>query len=104
MELSDNVSSKNKTHSSSFTLFDKADSPSYVIYPTMAKDLAASGIRFSLRSDVAATFYFNIIVNISGNEVKFRATVNSVSSSWTEYTIGFANFTVASGPAGTILK
>ena len=104
MELSDNVSSEGGTHSGSFTLFDKADSPSYVIYPTMAKDLAASGIRFSLRSDVAATFYFNIIVNISGNEVKFRATVNSVSSSWTEYTIGFANFTVASGPAGTILK
>lgn len=104
IELSNSVASTGGAHSGSFTFKTKADSPSYLIYPTVDSEVDSDGVKISLYSDVPATVYVNFIVKLSSGTVKFRAQLTGINTSWTEYKIGFANFEVVEGNKSSVLK
>ncbi|MBP5193141.1 MAG: hypothetical protein J6126_00220, partial [Clostridia bacterium] len=54
--------------------------------------------------DGKATVYVNIYMVYAGVSYKFRATLTSVSSEWTVYTIGFDNFVKIEGTGSIVLS
>ena len=96
-ELSQNVSSQGGSHSMSLKYQTNSDSPSYYITPTLDNTVVTKGFRISLNASKTATVYINFFVTQGGSEIKYRATINSVNTSWTEYAIGFNNLTNESG-------
>ena len=62
--LSNDVAYNGGNHSGKFQFKSNSESPSYYLVPTLASDVTAKGIRFSLKSDISATVYINFYVKI----------------------------------------
>ena len=101
VELSNDVSKEGGKHSLKMQYKTKSDSPAYYFSPAISDDVVGRGVRFNLKADRPATVYFNIYLNISGNTYQYRATVNNVSTEWTEYVIGFDNFSIVGSTSST---
>ena len=101
VELSNDVSKEGGKHSLKMQYKTKSDSPAYYFSPAISDDVVGRGVRFNLKADKPATVYFNIYLNISGNTYQYRATVNNVSTEWTEYVIGFDNFSIVGSTSST---
>lgn len=97
MELSNDVSSEGGKNSLKLQFKTKNESPAYYISPAIASDVTAKGVRVSLKCDVGAVVYVNIYLIVSGNTIQYRATINPVATVWTEYVIGFNNFSEVNG-------
>ena len=69
--------------------------------PAIDEEVVGRGIRVHLKADLPATVYFNIYLNISGNTYQYRATINNVTNEWTEYVIGFDNFSIVGSTSST---
>ena len=95
--LSDDVASNGGNHSGKFQFKSNSESPSYYIVPTLASDVTAKGIRFSLKSDISATVYINFYVKIGTNTLQYRATCSNVDNVWTEFAIGYSHFSEING-------
>ena len=91
-ELSQDVSSQGGKNSAKFKFLAKKDSPSYYISPTIGEEVQSKGLRLSLKCDVKATIYVNFYILIGTNIMQYRATLNSVETSWYEYSIGLGSF------------
>ena len=96
-ELSDNVSSEGGKHSMALQYKSGASSPSYYIAPAIDPNVLGRAIRVSLQSDIALSVYVNLYITIGSASFQYRATINTVDSSWAEYVVGFNNFSIVSG-------
>ena len=101
VELSNDVSKEGGKHSLKMQYKTKADSPAYYMSPAIDEEVVGRGIRVHLKADLPATVYFNIYLNISGNTYQYRATINNVTNEWTEYVIGFDNFSIVGSTSST---
>ena len=93
MALSNDVSSEGGNHSIDMQYRTNSDSISYYIAPGVASDVEGRGMRLSLKGDNNVTVYVNIYLTVGSTNLQYRATLTKVSSDWTEYCIGFSNFT-----------
>ena len=55
-------------------------------------------------SDKPAVVYVNLYLTIGTNTIQYRAAIDGVATSWTEYTIGFSKFQVVSGSSRTLTQ
>ena len=101
VELSDNVSKEGGHNSLKMQYQTNSDSPAYYMAPAIDDTVKGRGIRVHLKADLPATVYFNIYLNMSGNTYQYRATINNVTTEWTEYVIGFENFTIIGSTSST---
>ena len=99
-ELSNDVSSQGGSHSAKLQYKSKSASVSYVFAPFVQKDVTAKAVIFDLKSEKAATVYFNVYLAIGSSVQQYRATITGVANVWTRYVIGFNQFSVVSGSAG----
>ena len=103
-ELSNEVASNGGHHSIKMQYKTNDESPAYCMSPAIDDAVEGRGIKVSLKSEKPATVYVNLYLSISGNSFQYRATLTSVADVWTEYTIGFDNFTLVSGSTNTRLN
>ena len=97
--LSNDVSSQGGNHSMALQYQSQSTSVSYVLAPFVDKSVNAKAVVVDLKSEKAATVYFNVYLSIGNNIQQYRATI-TVSNTWTRYVIGFSQFTVVEGTAG----
>lgn len=101
-ELSDNVASNGGQHSLKLQYKLNDNSPNYYITPVFDKTVVARAFKISLQSEKEATVYINFYATIGSNVTQYRATLSSISSSWTEYIVGFANLTNITGGSSSL--
>lgn len=103
-ELSGVVSSEGGKNSMALQYKGNSDSPMYYIAPAYDPDVKGRGVKVSLYSEKAATVYVNLYVTIGSSTIQYRATLTGINTEWTEYTIGFNNFSVVSGSSRTLTQ
>ena len=100
IDISEDVSSKGGTHSLALQYKEKAASPSYYISPHMDSKITSKVLIIHMKSDVAATVYLNLTVNVSGVERKYRAPIEAINTEWTQYVVSLSNFIIEGGTSG----
>lgn len=95
--LSNQVSSEGGTKAMSLRYKCDSDSPKYFLNPAFAKDVTATGVRFSLACNKSIKVFFNLYFMIGSSVTQYRYTIESISTAWTEYTLSFDRFEKISG-------
>lgn len=101
-ELSNVVSSEGDSHSMAVQYKGNAESPAYYIAPAFASDVKGRALKVSLYSEKSMTIYVNIYLTIGTSNIQYRATISNSATNWTEYALGFNNFSVVSGTQRTL--
>ena len=81
-----------------------SESVAYGLSTVIDESVSANALKLLMKGDGKATVYVNIYMVYAGVSYKFRATLTSVSSEWTVYTIGFDNFVKIEGTGSIVLS